>query len=285
MPLSVALERHLDITRVTPQQLERFSQGSDDLRRLLQPERKAELKAWLWGRQLADVLSAFPQRLSLTAWLGLLKPLQPRLYSISSSPNAHPEQVHLTVSTVRYGERKGVCSSFLADRAGALEVAIFPQPSKHFRLPEDDATPIIMIGPGTGIAPFRAFLEEREVRGASGRNWLFFGEQQAASDFYYREQLLAWESSGHLRLSTAFSRDQPQKIYVQQRLLEQGAELWRWLEDGAWVYVCGDAQRMARDVDAALRLVVAAQGGMNDEAAAAWVEALGKAGRYRRDVY
>ena len=285
MPLSVALEHHLDITRVTPQQLERFSQGSDDLRRLLQPERKAELKAWLWGRQLADVLSAFPQRLSLTDWLGLLKPLQPRLYSISSSPNAHPDQVHLTVSTVRYGARKGVCSSFLADRAGALEVAIFPQPSKHFRLPEDDATPIIMIGPGTGIAPFRAFLEEREVRQASGRNWLFFGEQHAASDFYYREQLLAWEGSGHLRLSTAFSRDQPEKIYVQQRLLEQGAELWQWLEEGAFIYVCGDAQRMARDVDAALRQVVAVQGGMNDEAAAAWVEALGKAGRYRRDVY
>ncbi|WP_460418386.1 molybdopterin-dependent oxidoreductase [Pseudomonas sp. microsymbiont 2] len=285
MPLSQALERHLEIARVTVRQLEAFSQQAGALGELLVPERQGELKAWTSGRQLADVLREFPQRLPLERWLALLKPLQPRLYSISSSPRAHPGQVHLTVATVRHGERKGVCSSFLADRADDLEVAILPQPSKHFRLPEDDRTPIIMIGPGTGIAPFRAFLEEREQRRAVGGNWLFFGEQQAACDFYYREQLQAWEASGHLRLSTAFSRDQADKVYVQQRMREQGAELWRWLEAGAYVYVCGDAQRMARDVDAALRRLVAEQGGMSDEAAAAYVEALGRDKRYRRDVY
>ncbi|MDF0729947.1 bifunctional nitrate reductase/sulfite reductase flavoprotein subunit alpha [Pseudomonas entomophila] len=287
MALANALERHLEIARITPAQLEAFSRDAQagELRRLLQAECKAELKAWLWGKQLVDVLRAFPQQLPLSDWLGLLKPLQPRLYSISSSPAAHPGEVHLTVSTVRYGERKGVCSTFLADRAEALEVAIFPQVSRHFRLPESDATPIIMVGPGTGIAPFRAFLEERQARGASGRNWLFFGEQHAACDFYYREQLLAWQASGHLRLSTAFSRDQAEKVYVQQRMLEEGAELWRWLEAGAYFYICGDAQRMARDVDAALRQVVAEQGGMSDEAAAAYVEGLSRDKRYRRDVY
>lgn len=282
MPLAEALQAHLEIARVTPQQLQAFAGSAPDLQRLLQPECKAELQDWLWGRQLVDVLRAFPQQLPLASWLDLLKPLQPRLYSISSSPLAHPDQVHLTVSTVRYGERKGVCSSFLADRAQALKVAIFPQVSKHFRLPEDDSVPVIMVGPGTGIAPFRAFLEEREARGAKGGNWLFFGEQYAATDFYYQEQLQAWQASGHLRLDTAFSRDQAEKIYVQQRMLEQGAQLWQWLEAGAYFYVCGDAQRMAKDVDAALREVIAEHGGVDADA---YMEALSKAKRYRRDVY
>ncbi|MFV3335900.1 molybdopterin-dependent oxidoreductase [Pseudomonas sp. NY15349] len=285
MPLTEALQAHLEIAKVTAQQLQAFASNAPDLQRLLQPECKAELQDWLWGRQLVDVLRAFPQQLPLASWLALLKPLQPRLYSISSSLLAHPEQVHLTVSTVRYGARKGVCSSFLADRAQALKVAIFPQVSKHFRLPEDDCVPVIMVGPGTGIAPFRAFLEEREARGAKGANWLFFGEQYAATDFYYQEQLQAWQAAGHLRLDTAFSRDQAEKVYVQQRMLEQGAQLWRWLEAGAYFFVCGDAQRMARDVDAALRAIAAEHGGMDAAAAGAYVEALGKARRYRRDVY
>ena len=282
MPLAEALQAHLEIAKVTPQQLQVFAGSAPDLQRLLQPECKAELQDWLWGRQLVDVLRAFPQQLPLASWLALLKPLQPRLYSISSSPLAHPGQVHLTVSTVRYGARKGVCSSFLADRAQALKVAVFPQASKHFRLPEDDSVPVIMVGPGTGIAPFRAFLEEREARGAKGGNWLFFGEQCAATDFYYQEQLQAWQARGHLRLDTAFSRDQAEKIYVQQRMLEQGAQLWQWLEAGAYFYVCGDAQRMAKDVDAALREVVVEHGGVDADA---YMEALGKAKRYRRDVY
>ncbi|WP_414156088.1 molybdopterin-dependent oxidoreductase [Pseudomonas sp. BNK-30] len=282
MPLAQALESHLEIARVTPQQLQVFSQQADDLRHLLQPERKAALQDWLWGRQLVDVLRAFAQDLPLATWLELLKPLQPRLYSISSSPIAHPGEVHLTVSTVRYGQRKGVCSSFLADRGQAAKVAIFPQASRHFRLPDDDDVPLIMIGPGTGIAPFRAFLEEREARGAKGENWLFFGEQYAATDFYYHAQLQAWQASGHLRLDTAFSRDQAEKIYVQQRMREQGAQVWQWLEAGAYFYVCGDAQRMAKDVDAVLREIIAEHGGVNADA---YVEGLSKAKRYRRDVY
>ncbi|MFJ4343772.1 molybdopterin-dependent oxidoreductase [Pseudomonas sp. NPDC089401] len=282
MTLATALEEHLEIAKVTPQQLQALSAQAPGLQRLLQAECKAELQGWLWGRQLADVLRAFPQQLSLAAWLDLLKPLQPRLYSISSSPLAHPDQVHLTMSTVRYGQRKGVCSSFLADRAQALKVAIYPQVSKHFRLPEDDDLPVIMVGPGTGIAPFRAFLEERAARGAKGGNWLFFGEQYAATDFYYQAQLQAWQHAGHLRLDTAFSRDQAEKVYVQQRMLEQGAQLWQWLEAGAYFYVCGDGQRMAKDVDAALREVVAVHGQVDADA---YVEALSKAKRYRRDVY
>ncbi|MBF8748547.1 bifunctional nitrate reductase/sulfite reductase flavoprotein subunit alpha [Pseudomonas monteilii] len=285
MPLAQALEAHLEIAKITPQQLQVFSHNAADLQRLLHPDCQAELQEWLWGRQLVDVLHSFPQDLPLTTWLELLRPLQPRLYSISSSPLAHPGQVHLTVSTVRHGRRKGVCSTFLADRAEALEVAIFPQVSKHFRLPEDDDVAVIMVGPGTGIAPFRAFLEEREARGAKGGNWLFFGEQYAATDFYYQDQLQAWQAAGHLRLDTAFSRDQAEKIYVQQRLREQGAQLWQWLQAGAYFYVCGDAQRMAKDVDAALREIVAEHGGMDLAAAAAYVEELGRAKRYRRDVY
>lgn len=288
MPLAVALGEHLDITRITPQLLEQVATHHPDepLRHLLQATNKAELKEWLWGRQLPDLLAQYPLHLPLSAWLALLKPLQPRLYSISSSPRLHPEQVHLTVSTVRYGERKGVCSTFMADRADDVRVAIFAQPSAHFRVPEDDDAPLIMIGPGTGIAPFRGFLQERQARGARGRNWLLFGEQREAFDFYYRDELLAWRDSGLLtRLDTAFSRDQTQKVYVQHRMLEHGAELWCWLEAGARVCVCGDAERMAKDVDAALKQVVAEQGGKSADEAAAYVARLASDKRYLRDVY
>lgn len=283
MPLTTALAEHLDITRITPQILERVvaqhPQGA-------LPTDKEALKDWLWGRQLPDVLAEFPLSLPLAEWLTLFKPLQPRLYSISSSPRLHPRQVHLTMSTVRYGQRKGVCSSFLADRADDLKVSIFPQPSAHFRLPADDRLPVIMVGPGTGIAPFRAFLQERQARQASGRNWLLFGEQRQACDFYYRDELLAWQQSGLLtRLDTAFSRDQEEKIYVQQRMREQGAELWQWLQEGAFFYVCGDAGRMAKDVDAALKAVVAEHGRMSVEEAASYVAGLSRDRRYLRDVY
>ncbi|MCU1723042.1 bifunctional nitrate reductase/sulfite reductase flavoprotein subunit alpha [Pseudomonas sp. 5P_5.1_Bac1] len=277
MPLAVALGEHLDITRITPQVLAKVSGLPGD---------KAALNNWLWGRQLVDLLAEFPLNLSQTEWLALLKPLQPRLYSISSSPKLHPTQVHLTMSTVRFGQRKGVCSSYLADRAENLRVEIFPQPSASFRLPADDGVPVIMVGPGTGIAPFRAFLQEREARQAKGRNWLFFGEQREACDFYYRDELMAWCESGVLtRLDTAFSRDQAEKIYVQQRMREQGALLWQWLEEGACFYVCGDGARMAKDVDAALKEVIAVQGGMSAEDAALYVAQMGRDKRYLRDVY
>ncbi len=218
-----------------------------------------------------------------------LRKLNPRLYSISSSLKAFPDQVHLTIASVRYEsfgrKRKGVCSTFLADRANG-SVPVFVQVSHGFRLPQGGDTPIIMVGPGTGVAPFRAFLHERRAIGAKGRNWLFFGDQRASTDFLYREELEPMLGDGHLtRLSTAFSRDQAEKIYVQNRMLESGAELWAWLQDGAHFYVCGDASRMAKDVDAALHTVAETHGGLSKEAAAEFVSALKRNRRYQRDVY
>ncbi|MBM3111637.1 bifunctional nitrate reductase/sulfite reductase flavoprotein subunit alpha [Pseudomonas arcuscaelestis] len=288
MALCSALSEHLEIARITPAILEAIARHSGDsmLTDLLKPQNKAALKAWLWGKQLIDLVHAFQPQWDQETWLSLLKPLQPRLYSISSSPKLHPDQVHLTLSTVRYGQRKGVCSTYLADRVAQAEVAIFTQPTAHFRLPKDNTAPVIMVGPGTGVAPFRAFLQERQAEAAKGRNWLLFGEQKAASDFYYRDELLNWQREGHLhRLDTAFSRDQSEKIYVQQRMLEQGAELWRWLEEGGHFYVCGDAERMARDVDAALRQVITKHGAMNVDQADAYVAEMSRNKRYLRDVY
>ncbi len=292
MALREALLEHLDITRITPEILRRVCGlcASPWLDEMQEEANQARLKDWLWGRQLLDLLYEFPISLGAHQLVGLLKPLQPRLYSISSSAKVTPTQVHLTVSTVRYrhGEqiRGGVCSTFLADRAASTGARLFIQRSTHFRVPQDPHTALIMIGPGTGIAPFRAFLQERQAQGASGKNWLFFGEQRAASDFYYREELEAWLRSGHLsRLDTAFSRDQTEKIYVQQRMLEAGAQLWKWLEQGACVYVCGDASRMAKDVDAALKKIVQVHGRMSGGAAALYVSAMSKDRRYLRDVY
>lgn len=212
------------------------------------------------------------RRMPAAEFIAKLKKLQPRLYSISSSPKAHPGQVHLTVSVVRH-PRNGVCSTFLAERAET--VPVFLQPNKNFRLPADGDTPIIMVGPGTGIAPFRAFLEERQAVGATGKSWLFFGDQHAAMDFLYRDELAP------TRLDVAFSRDQAEKIYVQHRMLEHAAELFAWLEDGAHFYVCGDAKRMAADVDAALREVVRRAGRDPDQ----YVAQLQAGRRYQRDVY
>ncbi len=220
-----------------------------------------------------------------------LRKLQPRLYSIASSPRAHPGEVHLTVGAVRYEKdgiaHKGVASTFLADRLPIGGTAgVFIHKSPHFRVPQDGNVPIIMVGPGTGIAPFRAFLEEREATGAKGRNWLFFGDQRRTSDFLYQVQLEAWAVSGHLtRLSLAFSRDQKDKIYVQNLMLQQADELWSWLEQGAHFYVCGDASRMAKDVEAALLQVIREQGARDETGAAAYLAELKKAKRYQRDVY
>jgi len=220
----------------------------------------------------------------------MLKRLQPRLYSIASSPKAHPGEVHLTVAAVRYDngrrQRKGVSSTFLADRASDVGVPVFVQQSAHFRPPRQQDAPMIMVGPGTGVAPFRGFLNERRARGDTGRNWLFFGEQHAATDFYYREELEGMHRDGLLtRLDLAFSRDQADKIYVQDRMREHGAELWAWLEAGAHFYVCGDATRMARDVDVALKGIVARHGGLSDEKAVEYVNWLSREKRYVRDVY
>ncbi|MGE4436344.1 molybdopterin-dependent oxidoreductase [Achromobacter sp.] len=292
MPLARALSAHYEIARPAPATLALIAEHARDsgLRQLLAEERRADLRQWLWGKQLADVLHAFPVALPAQAWLDALKRMQPRLYSIASSPKAHPDAVHLTVSAVRYDngrrQRKGVSSTFLADRAGEADVPVFVQQASHFRPPRQGDTPMIMVGPGTGVAPFRAFLQERRARGDRGRNWLFFGERHAASDFYYRDELQTLRDDGLLtRLDLAFSRDQAAKVYVQDRMREQGARLWAWLADGAHFYVCGDAGRMARDVDAMLRQVVAEHGGMDADAAAAYVARMAADKRYVRDVY
>jgi sulfite reductase (NADPH) flavoprotein alpha-component len=286
------LHKHLDITRITPQWLALIAQRCADplLATLLEPANAGQLQQWLWGRQLIDLLEAFPVTLDIHELLALLKPLQPRLYSISSSARTDPHQVHITLSTVRYHcsqrVRSGVCSGFLADRSADVRVPIFVHKATKFRVPSQADTPMIMVGPGTGIAPFRAFLHERQALGHSGRNWLLFGEQREHSDFYYRDELQAWLRSGHLhRLDTAFSRDQAEKIYVQDRLRQQGAQVWQWLQEGGHFYVCGDASRMAKDVDTVLRQVVAEHGGMSPVQAEAYMAQLSRDKRYVRDVY
>jgi sulfite reductase (NADPH) flavoprotein alpha-component len=257
---------------------------------VLDPARKPELDDWLWGRQIADVLREMSVSFSPRDLEQLMRPLQPRFYSIASSPHAQIDEVQLTVSVVRYrcGDhaRSGVCSAFLADRAAGQGSGLFLQRSSHFHPPADRSRAMIMVGPGTGIAPFRGFLHDRQAVGATGQNWLFFGEQHEATDFYYRDEVDTWRRTGHLdRVSLAFSRDQADKVYVQHRMIEQGAELWRWIADGAHFYVCGDASRMARDVDAALKHIVAVHGNVNADEAADYVAQMQEDRRYVRDVY
>ncbi|MCX8254569.1 Sulfite reductase (NADPH) flavoprotein alpha-component [Beijerinckiaceae bacterium RH AL1] len=290
MPLGQALTHEVELTKPSRDMLRFIAErsGSSELTSLIGDDRKRELKDFLWGRQLVDVLEAFPIRTEADELVARLPKMQPRLYSISSSPKAHADEVHLTVSAVRYGARRrtGTCSTFLADRAGDGDVPIFIQPSSHFHLPADPDAAVIMIGPGTGVAPFRGFLHERRVTGATGRNWLFFGEQHEASDFYYRDELVAMRDDGHLtELSLAFSRDQAHKVYVQDKMIERGADLWAWLEAGAYFYVCGDAERMAKDVERALVTVARDHGRLDEERAAAYVKALAADKRYLRDVY
>ncbi len=291
--LRIGLAHRYDITKPSSDLLKAAAErgaASGELARLLEPVNREELKKWLWGREVIDVVMDLRERFTANEFVALLKRMQPRLYSISSSLKAHPNEVHLTVGTVRYESggrvRKGVCSTFLADRAASSTVSIYLQPSHGFKLPTDGSVPIIMVGPGTGIAPFRAFLQERLASGVSGKNWLFFGDQRRASDFLYREQLEAWIATSHLsRLDLAFSRDQEEKIYVQQRMLEAGAELWAWLEAGAYFYVCGDASRMAKDVDAALHSIIENAGSLSAEGAVEYVRKLKAEKRYQRDVY
>ncbi|MEV2193048.1 sulfite reductase flavoprotein subunit alpha [Streptomyces phaeochromogenes] len=254
---------------------------------------RSDLDSWLWGRDVLDLLrdagpAAAP---TLPELLSLLRPLQARQYSISSSPLAHPDRIHLTVASVRYGTGKrayeGVASTYLADRVGEDEaVGVFVQPNASFGVPVDDDAPMVMIGPGTGIAPFRGFLHERAARGATGRNWLFFGDRHRETDFVYEDELTRLRKDGVLtELDLAFSRDQAEKVYVQTRMRERSRELYGWLEEGAHVYVCGDASRMAKDVEAALLGVIAEQRGRGDDDAAEYLADLRRAKRYVRDVY
>ncbi len=292
LPLREALISKFDLRKPNSALVDAVAktEGCERIVNLLSPEKDA-LKEYLAQREVIDLLSEYPAfRPDAVEFTKLLAKLQPRLYSISSSLRAFPGQVHLTVGIVRYEtcgrKRKGLCSTFLADRVEVGgTVPVFVQPSHGFKLPKNSETPIIMVGPGTGIAPFRAFLHERKAAGGTGKNWLFFGDQQAACDFLYRDELDSFKSGGLLsRLDLAFSRDQKEKIYVQNRMIENAGELFRWLEDGAHFYVCGDAKRMAKDVDAALHKVVELSGKTSDEAAA-YVQKLKSEKRYQRDVY
>ena len=273
--------------------VERTGEESDPLSELIaDPAQKKALEDYLWGMELIDLLLDNPSvEWTVEEFLKTLRKLQPRLYSIASSLRANPESVHLTVATVRYVShgraREGVASTFLAERwAGETEAGVFIHKAKHFRLPEDGSTPVIMVGPGTGVAPFRAYLQERRVTGAVGKNWLFFGEQTRGSDFLYAEELLGMERDGFLtKLDLAFSRDQAAKIYVQDRMRENAEALWGWLEEGAHFYVCGDGARMAKDVDTELHRIAETVGGKSVEEAALYVEEMKKSKRYKKDVY
>jgi sulfite reductase (NADPH) flavoprotein alpha-component len=293
--LREALLRDYSITQPTPKFLKAIAKRASAaplLQELLDPERKQDLDTYLWGMEVIDFLSEHPSvKFGPEEFVGLLTKLQPRLYSVASSLRAYPDQVHFIVDVIRYEShgrlRKGVCSSFLADRANNVPVPVYPSSAKHFHLPEDLNVPIVMVGPGTGVAPFRAFLQERAALGAKGKNWLFYGAQREGCDFAYREDFDRFKRDGILtRLDCAWSRDQTHKIYVQHRLLENAAEIWKWIDaEGGQFFVCGDARRMAKDVDAALRRIVLEQGGKTVEEASEYVENLKSEKRYKRDVY
>ena len=292
--LHEALLTCYDLKKCRPTLIELLAESATDVRH------GAALRAMLAedgagvpeGYELIDLLLEFPSaRPPIERLVAALSPLNPRLYSIASSPLQHPDQVHLTVGVLRYvnprgRQCKGIASTFLAERARiGASVRVFLHASK-FRLPDDDNTPIIMVGPGTGIAPFRAFLQERSARGAKGKNWLFFGEQHRKFDFLFESELVDYHQRGLLtRLDTAFSRDQQAKLYVQHRMLENARELWAWLSEGAYFYVCGDARRMAKDVNETLKQIAVAEGNMSNDAASAFLSDLTKSSRYQRDVY
>jgi sulfite reductase (NADPH) flavoprotein alpha-component len=292
--LQHALSHEYQITQLNKAHLEAVAERAPDaaLLNLLKPENAEALKQFVYGRDVIDVLLQHPRAFETPqSFVDALKRLAPRLYSISSSQKAHPDEVHVTVGVVRYAAhgrtRGGVCSTMLA-RCCCEQAAppVFIHTNKAFRLPEDGARPIIMVGPGTGIAPFRAFLQERQASGATGANWLFFGAWNATSDFLYEAELREMQGRGGLtKLDVAFSRDQAEKIYVQHVMQQQASELWRWLNDGAYFYVCGDAARMAKDVHAALLGVAQTAGGLSSERASEWVLGLQTEKRYRKDVY
>lgn len=292
--LREALTHKLEITTITLPMLKRYNEFAQnaDLDVLIHPDNKQRFNEYIYGRELIDILSDFPAKeLTPDGFAATLRKLPSRLYSIASSLKAHPGEVHLTVGVVRYftngRQRKGVCSSYLADRIQEGETAsVFISPNKHFKLPDDPDAPLIMVGPGTGIAPFRAFIEERKAIGATGKNWLFFGDQHYLTDFLYQTEWQDYLSDGILsRLDLAFSRDQAHKIYVQDRMRENAKELYNWLQEGATFCVCGDASRMAHDVDKALHDVIAKEGKMSEEAAEEYVKKLKAEKRYLRDVY
>jgi sulfite reductase (NADPH) flavoprotein alpha-component len=294
LTLREALGTRLEIAKLNAATAIRFSALADDaeLLALVKPERAADLEGYLYGRDALDLLAMKPAAIADAQVLADLFPLlTPRLYSIASSLSAHPQEVHLTASVVRHARdgrpRGGVASTDFADRIDIDQtVSVYLHRNTRFRLPADPGTPIVMIGPGTGIAPFRSFLWHRKAHGYTGRTWLFFGDRRARFDFLYQQELEAFVDDGTLvRLDTAFSRDQHEKVYVQHRILQAGAELWRWIADGAVLYVCGDATHMAKDVDAALRRLFVQHGRLSEANAQLELRGLAASGRYVRDVY
>ncbi|MGB6008590.1 assimilatory sulfite reductase (NADPH) flavoprotein subunit [Castellaniella sp.] len=291
-PLGEWLGRYRELTVLTRPFLTALAEraGQDDLKALLQPESREALSAYMASHQLIDALRAWPVRWSAPDLVAALRPLTPRLYSIASCATVAEDEVHLTLAHVAFEHesesRWGVASHFLAERAEGDTVPIFIEENTRFRLPEDSARDIIMIGAGTGVAPFRAFVQARSDADAAGRNWLFFGNPHFTSDFLYQTEWQQALKGGQLnRIDLAFSRDQADKVYVQHRLLERGADVYDWIQAGAHVYVCGDADHMARDVHAALLDIARDQGGLSEDGARQWLDDLAAQGRYARDVY
>ncbi|HDU2255917.1 TPA: NADPH-dependent assimilatory sulfite reductase flavoprotein subunit [Klebsiella aerogenes] len=291
LPLAQALEWHFELTVNTANIVENYTTLTRSETLLPLVGDKAQLQHYAATTPIVDMVRFSPAQLDAEALIGLLRPLTPRLYSIASSQAEAENEVHVTVGVVRYDiegrARAGGASSFLADRVEEDgEVRIFIEHNDNFRLPANPQTPVIMIGPGTGIAPFRAFMQQRAAEGAEGKNWLFFGNPHFTEDFLYQVEWQSYVKEGVLsRIDLAWSRDQQQKIYVQDKLREQGAEVWRWINDGAHIYVCGDANRMAKDVEQALLEVIAEYGAMDAEAADEFLSELRVERRYQRDVY
>jgi len=294
LDLREALSSWLMIGKLSGSTLKAWAKltGHPELTALAEPGNREKLDAWLWGREFLDLIEHSPCKLEDPQQLFKLLPrLAPRLYSISSSQALHPDSVHLSVRVVKYQshgrERLGVCSGYIGERTPpGGQLPVFIHSNQLFRLPADPDVPVIMVGPGTGVAPFRAYLEHKQAGRGRWPMWLFFGDQRARQDFLYEDELLAWQKSGILnRLDTAFSRDQSFKIYVQDRVRENSAEIWRWLDQGGYFYVCGDSKRMAPDVEAALLESVATHSGRGPEYAKEYLADMKKQKRYLRDVY
>ncbi|MGG0941429.1 assimilatory sulfite reductase (NADPH) flavoprotein subunit [Bacillus subtilis] len=293
-PLKEALISHYEITVLTKPLLEQAAQltGSDELRELLAPGNEENVKAYIEGRDLLDLVRDYgPFSVSAQEFVSILRKMPARLYSIASSLSANPDEVHVTIGAVRYDahgrERKGVCSILCAERLQPGDtLPVYVQHNQNFKLPKDPETPIIMVGPGTGVAPFRSFMQEREETGAEGKAWMFFGDQHFVTDFLYQTEWQNWLKDGVLtKMDVAFSRDTEEKVYVQHRMLEHSAELFEWLQEGAAVYICGDEKHMAHDVHHTLLEIIEKEGNMSREEAEAYLADMQQQKRYQRDVY
>ncbi|MGQ5110299.1 assimilatory sulfite reductase (NADPH) flavoprotein subunit [Bacillus halotolerans] len=293
-PLKEALISHYEITVLTKPLLEQAAHltGSEELRELLAPGNEGKVKAYIEGRDLLDLIRDYgPFSVTAHEFVSILRKMPARLYSIASSLSANPDEVHLTIGAVRYDahgrERKGVCSILCAERLQPGDtLPVYVQHNQNFKLPKDPETPIIMVGPGTGVAPFRSFMQEREETGAEGKAWMFFGDQHFVTDFLYQTEWQNWLKDGVLtKMDVAFSRDTEEKVYVQHRMLEQSAELFEWLQEGAAVYICGDEKHMAHDVHNTLLEIIEKEGNMTREEAEVYLADMQQQKRYQRDVY